>query len=103
MGLESLSIPDGVVKLGESGFSECNSLQSVTFGVSTHLERICAWAFSWSLYLFRTVLLNLVMAVFMLLTCPYRCQSLTPDKLPYRSGVDNTVTCYYHNGNICPH
>ena len=44
--IESLSIPDGVVELGEWCFYQCKSLRSVTFGASSKLERVCADAFS---------------------------------------------------------
>ena len=40
-GIESLSIPDSVCKLGDHCFASCKSLRSVTFGASSRLERIC--------------------------------------------------------------
>ena len=43
--IESLSIPDSVVELGEKCFYGCKSLRSVIFGASSRVERICAEAF----------------------------------------------------------
>ena len=43
--IESLSIPDSVVELGESCFYGCESLRRVIFGASSKLERICADSF----------------------------------------------------------
>ena len=43
--IESLSIPDSVVELGEGCFYGCKSLRSVIFGASSRVERICADAF----------------------------------------------------------
>ena len=43
--IESLSIPDSVVELGDGCFSGCRSLRRVLFGASSKLARICAEAF----------------------------------------------------------
>ena len=43
--IESLSIPDSVVELGERCFMGCRSLRSVIFGASSRVERIGPEAF----------------------------------------------------------
>ena len=39
-----MSLPDSVVELGGKCFHRCKSLRS--FGASSNLERVCAWAFA---------------------------------------------------------
>jgi hypothetical protein len=39
-GFKSIEIPSSVVVLGERSFSECQSLESMTFESGSHLERI---------------------------------------------------------------
>ena len=48
-GIESFSIPDSVVVLGEKCVNIRRSLLCVTFGESSRLERICVWTFSFTL------------------------------------------------------
>jgi hypothetical protein len=47
--LHSIVIPSSVVAFGERSFSQCKSLESVTFESDSRLERIEEEAFKWSL------------------------------------------------------
>ena len=43
---ESIVIPDSVISIGQSAFSDCTSLSNVIFSESSELKAIGAWAFS---------------------------------------------------------